>query len=228
METMDASPPERDSVLAAHAGTWDDYQRRGFGRRVGFGQRPMLVVVDMCSAFLDPAYGLGSSQPGVVAGVRRAVRAFHSAGAPVAYVVTEYAASMADTAGWHRKIPALEELVEGTPAVALVEGLPVTPADTVVVKKASSGFFGTSLAAFGIRTGIDTVFVTGVSTSACVRATAVDSCSYGWHTGVVTDAVGDRSPEQHAANLFDLEAKYADLLTVAELERYLMSVYDAA
>lgn len=221
---QDASESGRDAVLATRAGTWDDYERRGFGRRVGFGRRPVLVVVDMCSAFLDPAYGLGSPQPNVIAGVRRAVAAFQGVGAPVAFLVTEYAATMVDTGGWHHKIPALTELVEGSPAVALLNDLTVTPNDTVVVKKASSGFFGTSLAAFCVRSAIDTVFVTGVSTSACVRATAVDSCSYGWRTGVVTDAVGDRSAEQHVANLFDLEAKYADLLTVDELERYVISI----
>ncbi len=222
---MEDAEPGRVDLYVPESGhlseTALDYARRGIGTQMGMGQRPILVVIDMCKAFLDDSYGLGKAMPEVVTAVQACVKAFRDSERPVVFVKTDYAASMADAGVWARKIPALQELVSGSQAVEMHEDLLVRTDDLVITKKASSAFFGTGLASICVAQRIDTVISVGVSTSACVRATVVDSCSYGFRTGVVVDAVGDRSSVQHEANLFDMQAKYADLLSLDELKSYL-------
>ncbi len=213
---MEEAEPLRRTAL--------DYARRGIGEPMGMGQRPLLVVIDMCNAFLDDSYGLGKSMPGVLCAVRDCVEAFRNAQRPVVFIKTEYVASMIDAGVWVRKIPALCELMADTPAVDIHADLDLKSGDRLITKKASSAFFGTELVQFCISEEIDTIIAVGVSTSACVRATVVDSCSYGFRTGVVIEAVGDRSMSQHASSLFDMQAKYADLLTLDDLQGYLIGV----
>jgi maleamate amidohydrolase len=123
-----------------------------------------------------------------------------------------------------RKLGALRELVGDAPGGQLMPEVAPRPGEPVVVKQYASGFFGTTLASTLIAWGVDTTVIAGVSTSGCVRATAVDACQHGFVPLVVRDAVGDRAPGPHQANLYDLQAKYAEVIDEPAAVRYLESV----
>jgi maleamate amidohydrolase len=198
-----------DARLAA------DYRAAGFGGRIGMGTRPALVVVDLVRAYLDPESPLYA---GIEKPLARAVELVADARAlryPVVLTSVRYRRGGTDGGHFYRKVPALRLFDEGSPWGEPPAELRPEDGDVVVVKQYPSAFAGTSLAATLTALGVDTVVVTGVSTSGCVRATAVDALSCGFRTIVVPDAVGDRDPGPHEAALFDLGAKYADLMDSA-------------
>lgn len=184
-----------------------DYRTSGFAGRLGFGRRAALVVVDVVRAYLEPSSPLYAGVETARDGVVRVLGAARAARAPVAFTVVRYRPGSGDGGHFVRKIPSLGVLEEGSPLGALDP----RHDELVVVKQYASAFFGTSLASSLVADGVDTVVVTGFTTSGCVRATAVDALQHGFRPIVVREAVGDRDPRPHEANLFDLEAKYADV-----------------
>ena len=126
-----------------------------------------------------------------------------------------------DGGRFFQKVKVLENFVEGSPMGAWPEGLEVGDDELVISKQYPSAFFGTSLGSTLTAMGIDTLIHTGLSTSGCVRATCVDSCSHGFIPIIVRDAVGDRHPDPHNANLFDMDAKYGDVVSEAEVIAYM-------
>ena len=204
-------------------GLAEDYRQAGFSNRLGFGQHPALVVVDFCQAYLDgqsPLYaGVESARESCI----RVLAAARRAGIPVVHTRVEFQPGGADGGIFFRKVAALECFVRGNPLGAYGEGLEPADDEVVVVKQYASGFFGTSLASTLTSLGIDTLIITGVSTSGCVRATALDACQHGFVPIVVRDACGDRDQRVHEANLFDLDAKYADVVSEQEVLDYLSS-----
>jgi len=186
----------------------------GFHGRAGLGRRPALVVVDVNRGFTDPASPLVCDLDGVVEAIRRLLDGFRAAGLPVAFTTVAY-----DEAGkqaaevFIAKIPALLVLEAGNrwteidPRIAPVAGEPV------LTKLWASAFHGTPLSSFLTTQGCDSVVVTGASTSGCVRATAVDALQHGYRVLVPRDAVGDRNPAAHEANLYDIDTKYGDVVT---------------
>jgi maleamate amidohydrolase len=183
----------------------------GFAGGLGWGAAPALIVIDMCMAYLAPESPLFAPVEPVLRAIGPLAAAARAAGAPVVFTRVEYA-HPAEGGLFRRKIAALACFERGNPLGAFHPGLAPEPGDLVVTKHYPSAFFGTPLAAMLAGLGVDTLLVTGVSTSGCVRATAVDALCLGFRPLVVTDCVGDRTPGVHAANLFDLEAKTADLL----------------
>jgi nicotinamidase-related amidase len=196
------------------------YERAGFGGAVQRGARPALVVVDFSRGFTDPQYATGAELSSEVEGTARLAEATRTSGLPVIFTTIAYAANKHDGAAWLAKAPGLGILREGTPLVEIDERLPVEPEDTVIVKKAASAFFGTNLAAILAAQRIDTVILCGATTSGCIRASAVDSVSSGFPTLVVRDCVGDRAQGPHEANLFDIQAKYADVIDLDDALAY--------
>lgn len=192
-----------------------DYRGAGFGGGVGWGQRPALLIVDMCAAYLQPGSPLfletGAAVRDAIQPVAAAARA---AGAPVIFTRVEYAHA-SDGGLFRRKIAALACFDRGNPLADFDPALAPQPGDMVLTKQFPSAFFGTPLAGLLTAQGIDTLLITGVSTSGCIRATAVDALCHGFAPQILTDCVGDRTPEIQAANLLDLEAKTADLLDSA-------------
>lgn len=195
-----------------------------FSGRVGWGERPALVVVDLVRAYTEPDGPFALPEPGpAVAATARLVDTARAAGHPVAWTVVRYSRGLADGGLFVRKVPALAAFAEdaeggwGELALKPVSGEPV------VVKQYASAFFGTSLAATLHAGGIDTVVVTGVSTSGCVRATATDALNHGFRPQVVRQACADRSPQLHDNNLTDLDAKYADVVDLEEAISHLQS-----
>jgi nicotinamidase-related amidase len=182
----------------------------GIGAQVGPGRAAALLVVDLVRAFTEPDSPLGSDLDLVVRHTAELVAAARPAGAPIFFSVP-----VAEAGGWSRKIPANDLLVPGTRAVELDPRLGACADDTVFTKTYPSCFFGTDLVTRLLHRGVDTLLIAGASTSGCVRATAVDSCSYGLRTIVVADAVGDRSAISHEVALSDLALKYADVIDSA-------------
>jgi maleamate amidohydrolase len=141
--------------------------------------------------------------------------AARSAGIPIFYTNVVYEPGGADGGVFYRKVPALEAFERGSPLGAWPDGLEPAPGEFVVSKQYPSAFFGTSLAATLTANGIDTLIITGLTTSGCIRATCVDAVSNGFIPIVVADACGDRHDAPHEANLFDMNAKYGDVVDEA-------------
>lgn len=200
------------------------YERASMDNRVGYGDEPMLLVVDLQTGFTDPENPLGGDLTDVVSRTDRLVGAAHDGGVPVVFtrIVTKHE-DMRDLGVWGEKIPSLETLQADGEWVDIDPRLDVHDEDHVLDKQQASAFHGTELASMLASFGADTVVVSGCTTSGCIRASAVDACAHGYYTIVPEDAVGDRAIEPHEANLFDINAKYGDVRPVAEVASYLES-----
>lgn len=193
-----------------------DYERKGFASRSGFGGRPALLVVDFINGFTDPTTPLGGDFDKEVAATASLLQAFRAAHLPVAYTTVAYNHDLSDGGVFVRKVPSLGILLRGSPMTEVDERLKPAVGEIVVEKQYASAFFGTDLDSQLRAQAVDTVVVTGCTTSGCVRASALDAMQYGYNTIVVRDAVGDRAQGPHDANLFDLDAKYADVISLDE------------
>jgi nicotinamidase-related amidase len=201
-------------------------RHEGFHGRAGFGRRPALVVVDVNVGFTDPASPLACELDGAVAAIRRLLDEFRRAGLPVVFTTVAFDdAARQAAAVFIEKVPALLTLEAGSRWVEIDPRIAPEPGEPVLVKSWASAFFGTGLASILATQGCDSVVVTGASTSGCVRATAVDALQHGYRVAVPREAVGDRNQAAHEANLYDLDTKYAD---VVSLEETLAHVEDLA
>jgi maleamate amidohydrolase len=208
-------------VLAEYARLRQEFRDKGIGSRVGFGRRPALLAVDFITGFTDLRSPLAGDLDAQLAATVRLLEPARAAGIPVIFSTVSYDAELQEAGIWVRKIPATKWLVEGSQWVEVDKRLDQRPNETTLVKKYASCFFGTDLAARLVSRRVDTLIITGCTTSGCVRATAVDACSYGFHTIVVEEAVGDRAALPHAASLFDIDAKYGDVVGLEETLTYL-------
>jgi len=195
--------------------------KRAFGKRIGFGKRPALLMIDFVEAYFDKSCGLYAGVEETLASALRLQQVARAAKVPVIYTNVVYNKSALNGGRFYQKSMTLHNFIEGNPMGAWPKGLVPAEDELVISKQYPSAFFGTSLASTLTTLGIDTVIHTGVSTSGCVRATCVDCCSYGFIPIIVRDAVGDRHPAPHEANLFDMDAKYGDVVSEAEVTAYL-------
>ena len=193
------------------------YLRQGFGQSSGFGRKPAIIVVDFTWSFVDPAQFGGGNVADAVTATARLLAAARQAGWPIAYSRVVYADDGSDAGPFATKVPGLLTQTEHSPATRIVDELAPISGDLVLRKTAASAFFGTGLLPWLVAKGVDTLIVTGATTSGCVRATVVDSVSYGFTTVVPADCVGDRAEGPHAASLFDMGQKYADVVSGAAL-----------
>ena len=191
------------------------FRERGFGLATGFGERPAVLVIDIMKAFTDPSLPLGSNLDRQIAETNRILDAAHAIGAPVFFSYVAYdEPNCADAGIWGEKMTGLSGLTADSPTVALDERLHRAPSDAVFLKKYASCFFGTDLVSRLTSRRIDTLVIAGCTTSGCVRASAVDAIQYGFRPIVAREAVGDRSQPAHDQSLFDIQAKYGDVLAV--------------
>ena len=200
------------------------YAQAGLGERVTLGRRPAVLVVDFSCGFTDPACPLGSDLTAEVEATRRLLDAAREKGLPVVFTTIGFDASLKDGGLWLQKVPTLGELQLGGRWVEIDERLGRRDDETVIVKKGASGFFGTNLASVLVSQGVDSVILCGATTSGCIRATAIDLLQYGWPTLVPRECVGDRAQAPHEANLFDIQAKYADVVPLEEALAYVEGV----
>jgi maleamate amidohydrolase len=203
-----------------------NYGGTGFNNRLGFGKSPALIVVDLVDAYFregSPLYH--PSYAPVLTSALRVKEAAHKAKIPVVITRVEFHKGGVDGGVFFLKsrVP-LSCFEVGNPLGNFPFGLKIAAEDIVLTKKYASAFFASHLAAMLTTRGVDTVIIVGVSTSGCVRATAVDACSSGFRPMVIREAVGDRHSAPHEANLFDINAKYGDVVSEAETLKYLAAL----
>ena len=190
---------------------------RAYDTRVGFGRRPALILIDFVQAYFDPACDLYAGVDAPLASALRVRAAARAAGVPVILTRVAYQKAGFDGGRFFEKAAPLRHFMPGTGMGEWPAGLAPEPDELVITKQYPSAFFGTSLASSLTAGGFDSVILTGLTTSGCVRATCVDAMSHGFTTAIVREACGDRHPAPHEANLFDMNAKYADVVTEAEV-----------
>lgn len=195
----------------------DVYAKQGFGASSGFGVAPALLIVDLVNGFNDPDLFGGGNIPEAIANTARLLAVAREQQIPVCFTRVVYADDGSDAGVFCLKAPKLSVLTETSRASQVVDELTPIEGEYVLRKTQPSAFFGTDLAPWLIRRRVDTVVVTGATTSGCVRASVVDSMSHNFRTVVVADGVGDRAREPHEANLFDMRQKYADLMTADDV-----------
>jgi len=200
------------------------YDAARIGQRITLGERPAVLVVDFSCGFTDPACALGSDLSEAVGATAELLRLARELGVPVIFTTIAFGSSLADGGLWLQKMPALADLQIGSQWVEIDPRLERRDDETVVVKKGASAFFGTNLTAILVSRGIDTVVLCGATTSGCVRATAIDLMQNGFPAVVPRESVGDRAQAPHEANLFDIQAKYADVIGLEEAAGYLSSL----
>ncbi|MEM7542502.1 MAG: isochorismatase family protein [Pseudomonadota bacterium] len=195
----------------------DIYQRQGFGNASGFGERPALLIVDFVNGFTDPGAFGGGNIDVAIENTERVLGFFRDRALPIVFTRVVYADDGSDAGIFSLKAPNVTSLTESAHGSQVVETLTPLPGEYIVRKTQPSAFFGTSLASWLTVKKVDTLIVTGCTTSGCVRASVVDAMSHNFHTIVARDGVGDRALEPHEANLFDMAQKYADLLSCDEI-----------
>lgn len=203
------------SVSDNYRGVWDN--------RIGFGRKPALLVIDFVKGYTT------SGSPLFADGVVRAVAetppllaAARAAKIPVIFTTVEYSPPhFLDGGMWIKKAPVLQALRSGSDMAKICDEVAPGPDELVIGKNYASAFFGTSLSSILVTAGIDTTLIAGCTTSGCIRATAVDAVQHGFRPMVVRECVGDRHDGPHEANLFDIDAKYGDVISLSEALEHL-------
>jgi maleamate amidohydrolase len=193
----------------------------GFAGTLRPGRRPAVLAIDLMRAYFEPASPLCLPSRDCLESAARVLAAARSNEVPVIHTRVEFARDGSDGGVFVQKVPALEHLFGGGPLSELMPEVAPVEGELVVTKQYASAFFGTSLASTLVARAVDTVVLVGVSTSGCIRATGVDAVQHGFVPLVVRDAVGDRTAQVHAANLFDLQAKYAEVVDESTAVAYL-------
>ena len=197
-----------ESLAENYAGAFDGH--------LPFGKRPALLIVDFVMAYLEPSSPLYAGVEDALASNERLLAAARAAGIPVIFTNVVYSPGGADGGVFYRKVPALKLFERGSSLGAFPPSLRPCDGELVISKQYASSFFSTHLGATLTAMGVDTLLITGLSTSGCVRATALDACQHGFAPFVVREACGDRHPGPHEASLFDLQAKYAEVVSEHE------------
>ena len=200
------------------------FRERGFGLKIGFGARPALIIIDMIKAFTDPAMMLGSNLDQQIEATQPLLAAARERGIPTIFSTVMYhEADLADAGIWTLKQKGVVTLKAGTDEVEVDPRLDFGDRDILLVKKYASCFFGTDLVSKLVSRQVDTLIITGCTTSGCVRATVTDAFMRDIRCMVVREAVADRTPAVMEANLFDMDQKYADVVAYREAMDYLNS-----
>jgi nicotinamidase-related amidase len=200
------------------------YAAAGLGQAVTLGSRPGVLVVDFSCGFTDPECTLGADMSAEVEATRRLLDAGRAKGLPVIFTTIGYEPSLKDGGLWLQKVPSLGDLQIGGRWVEIDPRLEPREDETIVLKKGASAFFGTNLPAILVSQGVDSVILCGATTSGCIRATAIDLLQYGYPTLVPRECVADRAQAPHEANLFDINAKYADVVPLDDVLEYVATV----
>lgn len=198
------------------------FRLRGFGRTIGFGESPAIVVIDLIGAFTNPEMPLGAPLDTVIEQTRMILDIARVRGLPIFYTSIAYEeVDLRDAGIWASKMEGLMTLRAGISEVEVDPRLARKSTEALIFKKYASAFYGTDLSTRLNTLRVDTLVITGCTTSGCVRATAVDALQGGFRPIIAKEAVGDRSAAAHNQSLFDLQAKYADVMSVDEVLRRL-------
>lgn len=201
------------------------YEKQGFGRRMGFGKNPALLIIDFNNGFNDPDHFGGGNIPSAIEHTKELLDIARHLELPIAYTTHTYAEDGSEDGLFNLKAPGMKVLVPGSWYAKIVDELAPRPGERVIEKHYPSGFFSTDLAGWLAKRQIDTVIVSGCTTSGCVRATVVDAMGHGFRPMVPRECVGDRAAGPHEANLFDMHQKYADVMPLADVIDELEKLY---
>ncbi len=207
--------------MADHNSDLIENYKRAYDNQLGFGNKPALLLVDFVQAYFDPACELFADVQKELDSALRIREVARSSNIPVIYTKVVYHASGINGGIFFKKAKPLHNMVEGNPMGNWPQGLEPKDNELVISKQYPSAFFGTSLASTLTAAGIDTLIITGLTTSGCIRATCIDTCSNGFIPIIVADACGDRHDDPHLANLFDMNAKYGDVVDEQQVINYL-------
>jgi len=199
----------------------------GFGRHLIPGKRPALIMVDFVKAYFEPGAQLYMGLDDCLYSAARLLEAARKAGILIIHTQVSFSEGGVDGGVFFKKIDALKHFVGNAPLGEIMPQVKPFPSEVVIVKQFASSFFGTTLSSTLQASGVDTLIIAGVSTSGCVRATAVDAIQHGFIPLVCRDAVGDRNDGPHEASLFDLQAKYAEIMSEEEILQYLTSLTES-
>ncbi|MGH6882876.1 isochorismatase family protein [Hypericibacter sp.] len=205
-------------------GTVRIYEKAGFGRRVPRGRKPAILVVDFSYGFTDASYPTAADMSAQVLATRRLLDAGRRRAVPIAFTTICYDEGQVRALAWLRKAPGMAALRHGTRLVEIDDRLGRQEQEPLLVKAGASAFFGTSLASLVASWHADTLVVTGATTSGCIRASVVDAVQHGYDVLVPEECVADRASAPHHANLFDIDQKYADVIPLEEVLRYIETV----
>lgn len=221
------SPEVKQALETIFAADSDIYQTRGFQRRIGFGERPALIIIDLANAWTRPGYAFTCDDMDVIIPTNQALlKVAREKQIPVVYTTTAYQdpkGPRSDTGLWHHKIP-VETVLEGSEAANIDERISPQQGEMVIVKKRASAFHGTYLAGYLRAQRVDTVIITGVTMAGCVRHSTEDAIAEGFRPIVVREGVGDRVPGVVEWNLFDIDAKFGDVEPLEKVQNYLESL----
>lgn len=193
------------------------YEKQGFGNRIGFGKKPALLIIDFINGFNDPdAFGGGNIQEAIDSTAELLAVARHM-DMPIVFTSHVYAEDGSEDGVFNMKSPGLAKLKRGSHATKVVDELEPRPGERILEKHYPSGFSNTDLTGWLAQRGIDTAIITGCTTSVCVRATAVDAMSNGFRPIVPRECSGDRAKGPHEANLFDIDQKYGDVMSLEDV-----------
>ncbi len=207
--------------MTSNETTKEFFDARGFAGRVGFGERPAILIVDLIKGFTEPDSPLAADLSSQLAATVELLKAGREAGLPIVFTSVEYDPSLKDAGLFVRKVSGLKWLIRGSKWVELHPALGWQQGELIIRKKYASAFFGTELASVLATQRVDTLIVGGCTTSGCVRATVVDALQYGLHAIVPREAVGDRAQPPHEASLFDIDMKYGDVVDLQQTLDYL-------
>lgn len=198
--------------------------KQAYDNKVGFGKQPALILVDFVEAYFDKSCELYADVEDAFESALRIRQLANEKGVPVILTNVVYQRGGADGGVFYKKVKPLRHFQKGEPMGEWPQGLVPLDNELVISKQYPSAFFGTSLAATLTAMGVDSLIITGVTTSGCIRATCIDCVSSGFIPIVVSDACGDRHIDPHQANLFDMNAKYADVVNEIEIMAYLENI----
>jgi nicotinamidase-related amidase len=194
------------------------YAEHGFGGRLGFGERPAVLVIDATAAWVDPQHPLGSDQTASLEAMRAVLDAARAVEAPIYYTTMKFRADMLDAGETYvAKAPGVEFLSVERDDLDPHPLLAPRPQEVVINKPRQSAFFQTNLLALLTERRVDTTIVVGYSTSGCVRSTCESALDYGYRVVVPAEAVGDRCRSAHEAALFDIDQRFADVMPAADV-----------
>ena len=196
----------------------------GFGNELDFGDKPALIIVDFVKAYLDPESPLYAGVEQTCKNCSELLTAARRSGISIFHSNVSYEPGTDDGGVFKKKLPLLSVFDRGSPLADFADNLQPETGEIVITKQFASAFFATSLSDSLVTREIDTLIIAGVTTSGCIRATAVDAVQHGFIPVVVRDAVGDRDAGPHEANLYDLQAKYANVVSQATVLEYLEKI----
>jgi maleamate amidohydrolase len=205
----------------------EQYRKAGFGGRVGWGERPAVLVIDMAGAWTHPDEQIGSDLSSVLKNIKTLLAVARRKGLPIYFTTMAYDRAMREAGEVAlRKLPHLQKMIRGSKRVQLEPSLERREHEPLIEKPRASAFMSTNLLSELTSDRVDTTIIVGCSTSGCIRATAESAFDLNYHAIVPREAVGDRSPSAHAGSLFDIDMRLADVMPLAEVLDHLETLPD--